>query len=51
MTVHSSEARPEHALDEDLELSRNPLSTLKVRLAGNTSEGSRVWRESLLADW
>jgi hypothetical protein len=51
MTVHCSEARLERALNEELGFSRNPISALKVRLDGNTSEGSWVRRESLFADW
>ncbi|MFD1511828.1 hypothetical protein [Halomarina rubra] len=51
MTVHCSEADLERVLDEELGFSRNPISALKVRLDGNTAEGSWVWRDSLLADW
>ncbi|MFC5970706.1 hypothetical protein ACFPYI_05105 [Halomarina salina] len=51
MTVHCSEGTLERILDEELGFSRNPLSALKVRVDGNTSEGSWVWRESPLADW
>lgn len=51
MTVRCSEATLERVLAEELDFSRNPLSALKVRVDGNTSEGSWVWRESLLADW
>jgi hypothetical protein len=50
MTVHCSEAEIERVLDEELGFSRNPVSALKVRLDGNTSEGSWVWRASPLAD-
>lgn len=50
MTVRCSEAELEAVLS-DLGFSRNPISALKVRLDGNTSEGSWVWRESPLDDW
>ncbi|ELZ18518.1 hypothetical protein C477_10643 [Haloterrigena salina JCM 13891] len=49
LTAHCSEARLESILDE-LGFSRNPIASLKVRLDGNTSEGSWVWRPSPLAD-
>jgi hypothetical protein len=50
VTVLCSEEELERALSEGLDFSRNPISALKVRLDGNTSEGSWVWRESPLAD-
>ena len=49
LTAHCSEARLEAILAE-LGFSRNPIASLKVRLDGNTSEGSWVWRPSPLAD-
>ncbi|MDQ2049426.1 hypothetical protein RBH26_02910 [Natronolimnohabitans sp. A-GB9] len=49
LTTHCSEERLEEIL-EDLGFSRNPIASLKVRMDGNTSEGSWVWRESPLAD-
>ena len=49
LTAHCSEARLEAILVE-LGFSRNPIASLKVRLDGNVSEGSWVWRPSPLAD-
>lgn len=49
LTARCSEARLEAILDE-LDFSRNPIASLKVRIDGNTSEGSWVWRPSPLAD-
>ncbi|QFU81261.1 hypothetical protein [Natronorubrum aibiense] len=49
LTAHCSEARLETLL-ENRGFSRNPIASLKVRLDGNTAEGSWVWRESPLAD-
>ncbi|WP_408957653.1 hypothetical protein [Natrinema sp. 74] len=49
LTVHCSEATIEDVL-EQLGFSRNPIAALKVRMDGNTSEGSWVWRPSLFAD-
>ena len=48
-TVHCSESSIESKLEER-GFSRNPISSLKVRFDGNTSEGSWVYREHLLAD-
>ncbi len=50
LTAHCSEAELEAVL-RDLGFSRNPVAALKVRVDGNTSEGSWVWRDSLLGDW
>ncbi|WP_254537240.1 hypothetical protein [Halomarina litorea] len=50
LTAHCSEEELEAAL-RDIGFSRNPVAALKVRVDGNTSEGSWVWRRSLLADW
>lgn len=49
LTAHCSEHRLENIL-ENLGFSRNPIASLKVRMDGNTSEGSWVWRPSPLAD-
>ncbi|MFA9417837.1 hypothetical protein [Natrinema sp. HArc-T2] len=49
LTAHCSEQAIEDIL-ERLGFSRNPIAALKVRVDGNTSEGSWVWRPSLLAD-
>ncbi|SDR17630.1 hypothetical protein [Natronobacterium texcoconense] len=49
LTAHCSEDRLEEIL-ADLGFSRNPIASLKVRMDGNTSEGSWVWRESPLSD-
>ncbi|ELY51830.1 hypothetical protein [Natronorubrum bangense] len=49
LTAHCSEATIEEIL-ERLGFSRNPIASLKVRMDGNTAEGSWVWRESPLAD-
>ncbi len=48
-TAHCSEEALEAALSA-LGFSRNPIASLKVRMDGNTSEGSWVWRSSPLAD-
>ncbi|APW98071.1 hypothetical protein CHINAEXTREME_09860 [Halobiforma lacisalsi AJ5] len=48
LTAHCTEDTLEDVLDE-LGFSRNPIASLKVRLDGNTSEGSWVWRASPLA--
>ncbi len=49
LTARCSEADLEDIL-EKLGFSRNPIASLKVRMDGNTSEGSWVWRASPLAD-
>ncbi|RKD97918.1 hypothetical protein [Halopiger aswanensis] len=49
LTAHCQEQRLEEILDE-IGFSRNPIASLKVRVDGNTSEGSWVWRPSPLAD-
>ncbi|WP_254761577.1 hypothetical protein [Natrinema marinum] len=49
LTAHCSEGTLEDVL-ERLGFSRNPVAALKVRMDGNTSEGSWVWRPSLFAD-
>ena len=49
LTAHCSEQAIEDIL-ERLGFSRNPIAALKVRVDGNTSEGSWVWRPSLFAD-
>ncbi|SEH15827.1 hypothetical protein SAMN04487967_2262 [Natronorubrum sediminis] len=49
LTTRCSEEHLEDVL-EKLGFSRNPIASLKVRMDGNTSEGSWVWRESPLAD-
>ncbi|ELY50056.1 hypothetical protein [Natronolimnohabitans innermongolicus] len=49
LTTHCTEERLEEILAE-LGFSRNPIASLKVRMDGNTSEGSWVWRASPLAD-
>ncbi|WP_226480183.1 hypothetical protein [Natrinema amylolyticum] len=49
LTAHCSEATIETVLDR-LGFSRNPIAALKVRVDGNTSEGSWVWRPSPFAD-
>ncbi|SEW09678.1 hypothetical protein [Natrinema salifodinae] len=49
LTARCSEATIEAVLAA-LGFSRNPIAALKVRMDGNTSEGSWVWRPSLLAD-
>ena len=50
MTTHCSEETIEDVLEE-LGFSRNPIASLKVRMDGNTSEGSWVWRPSPFADY
>ena len=50
LTAHCSEDEIEAILSE-LGFSRNPIASLKVRLDGNTSEGSWVWRPSPLSSW
>ena len=50
LTAQCSEETIESILD-DLGFSRNPIASLKVRMDGNTSEGSWVWRASPLADY
>lgn len=50
LTAHCSEAEIE-AILEELGFSRNPIASVKVRLDGNTSEGSWVWRPSPLSSW
>ena len=50
LTAHCSEADIEAVLEE-LGFSRNPIASVKVRLDGNTSEGSWVWRPSPLSSW
>ena len=50
LTAHCSEAEIEAVLEE-LGFSRNPIASVKVRLDGNTSEGSWVWRPSPLSSW
>ncbi|WIV67142.1 hypothetical protein [Natrialbaceae archaeon AArc-T1-2] len=47
-TAHCSEETIEAVL-EDVGFSRNPIASLKVRIDGNTSEGSWVWRRSPLS--
>ncbi|MFC6767339.1 hypothetical protein [Natrinema soli] len=49
LTAHCSEEAIEDVL-EQVGFSRNPIAALKVRTDGNTSEGSWVWRPSLVAD-
>ncbi|MDS0475606.1 hypothetical protein [Natrinema sp. 1APR25-10V2] len=49
LTAYCSEEELEDVL-ERLGFSRNPIAALKVRMDGNTSEGSWVWRPSLFAD-
>lgn len=49
LTARCSEETIEAVLDR-VGFSRNPIAALKVRTDGNTSEGSWVWRPSLLAD-
>ena len=48
-TVHCPESAIESILAER-GFSRNPIASLKVRFDGNTSEGSWVYRDHLLAD-
>ncbi|AGB38452.1 hypothetical protein [Natronococcus occultus] len=48
LTAHCSEEEIESLLS-DLGFSRNPISAVKVRMDGNTAEGSWVWRPSPLA--
>lgn len=48
LTAHCSEDALESLLDR-LGFSRNPIAALKVRMDGNTAEGSWVWRPSPLA--
>ncbi|ELZ05634.1 hypothetical protein C482_01941 [Natrialba chahannaoensis JCM 10990] len=50
LTAHCSEETIEEILDS-LGFSRNPIAALKVRADGNTSEGSWVWRPSLLSSY
>ncbi|RQG96478.1 hypothetical protein [Natrarchaeobius chitinivorans] len=50
LTTNCSEETLEEILAE-LGFSRNPIASLKVRMDGNTSEGSWVWRSSPLADY
>ena len=50
LTARCSEAEIE-AILEELGFSRNPIASVKVRLDGNTSEGSWVWRPSPLSSW
>ncbi|MFP8955990.1 hypothetical protein ACLI4Y_04620 [Natrialbaceae archaeon A-CW3] len=45
MTAHCSEADLEAALEE-LGFSRNPIAAVKVRLDGNTADGSWVYRDA-----
>lgn len=49
LTAYCSEETIENVL-ERLDFSRNPIAALKVRMDGNTAEGSWVWRPSLFAD-
>ncbi|GAB3668967.1 hypothetical protein [Halopiger thermotolerans] len=49
LTAYCSESRLEEYL-KALGFSHNPIASLKVRIDGNTSEGSWVWRPSPLAD-
>ncbi len=48
-TVHCTEDEIEAMLSE-IDFSRNPIASLKVRFDGNTSEGSWVWRDHPFAD-
>ncbi|MCU4925660.1 hypothetical protein OB905_06625 [Halobacteria archaeon AArc-dxtr1] len=48
LTAECSEDELEAALEE-MGFSRNPIAALKVRMDGNTAEGSWVWRASPLA--
>ncbi|MCU4740015.1 hypothetical protein OB955_23250 [Halobacteria archaeon AArc-m2/3/4] len=50
MTAHCDEDTIEAVL-ADIGFSRNPIASLKVRMDGNTSEGSWVWRPSPLSSW
>jgi hypothetical protein len=50
LTAHCSEDEIESLL-ADLGFSRNPISAVKVRVDGNTAEGSWVWRASPLASY
>ncbi|RQH01190.1 hypothetical protein [Natrarchaeobius oligotrophus] len=50
LTAYCTEETLESILEE-LGFSRNPIASLKVRMDGNTSEGSWVWRSSPLADY
>ncbi|XVH30568.1 hypothetical protein ACNS7O_09170 [Haloferacaceae archaeon DSL9] len=50
MTINAAEGAVEDAL-VDLGFARNPISSLKVRLDGNTSDGSWVRRDSVLSEW
>ncbi|WP_255170254.1 hypothetical protein [Natrononativus amylolyticus] len=50
LTAHCSEEQIESVLEE-LGFSRNPIAALKVRMDGNTAEGSWVWRPSPLASY
>ncbi|MFU8868095.1 hypothetical protein [Natronococcus sp.] len=50
LTANCSEAEIEALLD-DIGFSRNPISAVKVRMDGNTAEGSWVWRPSPLASY
>ncbi|QLG48977.1 hypothetical protein [Natrinema halophilum] len=49
LTAHCSEEIIEDILEE-MGFARNPIAALKVRMDGNTSEGSWVWRPSRFAD-
>lgn len=48
-TLHCSESEVEELLDS-LDFTRNLVASLKVRVDGNVSDGSWVYRESILAD-
>jgi hypothetical protein len=50
LTAQCSEDEIESLL-ADLGFSRNPISAVKVRVDGNTAEGSWVWRASPLASY
>jgi hypothetical protein len=50
LTANCSEEEIEALLGE-LGFSRNPISAVKVRMDGNTAEGSWVWRPSPLASY
>ncbi len=50
LTAHCSEDAIESVLD-GLGFSRNPISAVKVRMDGNTAEGSWVWRPSPLVSY
>lgn len=50
LTARCSEDTLEQLLS-DAGFSRNPIASLKVRMDGNTSEGSWVWRPSMLSSY